>query len=135
MTAIAHKKPAVADDVLDYRNLKEGEFWRHVPAYKDIDEATFMDHLWQQKNSVKTPEELLETIKGVCSPEFFADVAEGFAKSPMAVRVPPTAANAIHSASSERSGRAGLCVVLSDEFSSVAKPVLPGKKTPTPPTT
>jgi lysine 2,3-aminomutase len=95
MTAIAHKKPPVTDDVLDYRNLKEGEFWRHVPAYKDVDEATFMDHLWQQKNSVKTPEELLETIKGVCSPEFFADVAEGFAKAPMAVRVSPYAISLI----------------------------------------
>jgi lysine 2,3-aminomutase len=95
MTAIAHTKPPVDDDVLAYRNLKQGEFWRHVPAYKDVDEATFMDHLWQQKNSVKTPEELLETIKDLCSPEFFADVAEGFARAPMAVRVSPYAISLI----------------------------------------
>ncbi|MDQ2992990.1 MAG: KamA family radical SAM protein [Candidatus Eremiobacteraeota bacterium] len=95
MSDIAHKKPAVDDDVLAYRNLKEGEFWRHVPAYKDVDDATFMDHLWQQKNSVKTPEELLETIKDLCSPEFFADVAEGFARAPMAVRVSPYAISLI----------------------------------------
>ena len=52
----------------EYKQLKQGEFWRHIPAYRTIDEATFLDHLWQQKNSVKTAEELLETIKDVCSP-------------------------------------------------------------------
>ena len=48
---------------------------------------------------------------------------------------PPTAANAIHSASSDRSGFVGSNVELSCEFSSVANPVLPAKNTPMPPTT
>ncbi|HEY5258315.1 MAG TPA: KamA family radical SAM protein [Candidatus Baltobacteraceae bacterium] len=91
MNAIAHKKPPVGPEQFEYKNVKQGEFWRHVAAYKDVDEATFMDHLWQQKQSVKTPEELLETIKGLCSPEFFADVEEGFKRAPMAVRVSPYA--------------------------------------------
>ena len=95
MSEIQHKKPAVSEDTLAYRNVKDGEFWRHVPAYKDVDEATFLDHLWQQKNSVKTPEELLTTIKDLCSPEFFADVAQGFAAAPMAVRVSPYAISLI----------------------------------------
>src|SRR5665213_4340598 len=95
MTAIAHKKPPVDDDVLAYKSLKQGEFWRHVPAYRDVDEATFLDHLWQQKQSVKSTEELLETIKDLCSPEFFTDAAEGFARAPMAVRVSPYAISLI----------------------------------------
>jgi lysine 2,3-aminomutase len=95
MSDIIHKKPAVGPDQFEYKNLKQGEFWRHVPAYKDVDEATFLDHLWQQRKSVKTPAELLETIKDLCSPEFFKDVQDGFARAPMAVRVSPYAISLI----------------------------------------
>ena len=94
-TAVRHIKPPVPEDQFDYKNLKQGEFWRHIPAYKDVDEATFLDHLWQQKNAVKTAGELLATIKDVCSPEFYADAAEGFARAPMAVRVSPYAISLI----------------------------------------
>jgi lysine 2,3-aminomutase len=91
MIEITHKKPPVDSAQFEYKNLKQGEFWRHVPAYRDVDEATFLDHLWQQRKSVKSTEELLETIKDLCSPEFFKDVEEGFRRAPMAVRVSPYA--------------------------------------------
>ncbi len=55
----AHIKPPVPPDQLEYKRLKQGEFWRHIPAYAEVDEATFLDHLWQQRKSVKTAEELL----------------------------------------------------------------------------
>ncbi len=95
MNEIKHLKPAAPASQFEYKNLKQGEFWRHVPAYHDIDEATFLDHLWQQKNAVKTPQELLATIKDICSPAFFADVEAGFAQAPMAVRVSPYALSLI----------------------------------------
>ncbi|MDQ2681770.1 MAG: KamA family radical SAM protein, partial [Candidatus Eremiobacteraeota bacterium] len=88
---IAHKKPPASPDSFDYTQLKGGEFWRHVPAYQSVDEATFLDHLWQQKHSVKTAEELLETMKGLASSEFIEDARAGFAHAPMAVRVSPYA--------------------------------------------
>ena len=91
MNEIAHKKPPVDPATLEYKNLKRGEFWRHVPAYKDVDETTFLDHLWQQKHAVKTAEELLEAIKDLASAEFIADAQAGFARAPMAVRVSPYA--------------------------------------------
>ena len=91
MSVITHLKPPVPPEHFEYKALKQGEFWRHVPAYREIDEATFLDHLWQQKNAVKTPQELLATIKDLVSPGFFADVEEGFARAPMAVRVSPYA--------------------------------------------
>jgi lysine 2,3-aminomutase len=91
MSEIKHLKPAAAASQFEYKNLKQGEFWRHVPAYREIDETTFLDHLWQQKNAVKTPQELLATIKELCSQAFFADVEAGFARAPMAVRVSPYA--------------------------------------------
>jgi lysine 2,3-aminomutase len=91
VSQIVHLKPPAAPEQFRYKQLKEGEFWHHVPAYREIDEATFLDHLWQQKNAVKTPAELLETIKDLVSPEFFADAAAGFERAPMAVRVSPYA--------------------------------------------
>jgi lysine 2,3-aminomutase len=95
MSAIVHQKLPVASDTLAYKRLREGEFWRHVPAYAQIDEATFLDHLWQQKHSVKTPEELLNTIAGLASADFIEDVRQGFHHAPMAVRVSPYAISLI----------------------------------------
>lgn len=95
MSDIKHLKPPATAEQFEYKNLKQGKFWRHVAAYKDIDEATFLDHLWQQKNAVKSPQELLDTIKDLCSPEFFADVETGFKQAPMAVRVSPYALSLI----------------------------------------
>ncbi|MGA8383698.1 MAG: KamA family radical SAM protein, partial [Candidatus Cybelea sp.] len=91
LTAAPHVKPPVSPDHFEYKQLKQGEFWRHIPAYAEVDEATFLDHLWQQRQSVKTAEELLETIRGVCTSEFYEDAEEGFRRAPMAVRVSPYA--------------------------------------------
>lgn len=96
MSEITHKKPAVEDAYFAYKNVKGGEFWRDIPAYKDVDEATFLDHLWQQKHSVKTAEELLNTIKDAASPEFIEDARVAFHKAPMAVRVSPYAISLIN---------------------------------------
>ncbi|HEX5274682.1 MAG TPA: KamA family radical SAM protein [Candidatus Rubrimentiphilum sp.] len=95
MNTVLHTKPPVGPEYFDFKNLKQGEFWRHVPAYKDVDEKTFLDHLWQQKHSVKTPEELLQTIEGLASAEFIEDARAGFAHAPMAVRVSPYAISLI----------------------------------------
>jgi len=84
-----HQKPPVDPATLDHRNLRQGEFWRTIPKYAGIDEATFLNHIWQGQNSVKTTDELLETIKDLVAPEFFDDVREGFHRAPMAVRVSP----------------------------------------------
>ncbi|GAC1410569.1 MAG: hypothetical protein NVSMB64_19790 [Candidatus Velthaea sp.] len=82
-------KPPVDPASLAHRNVRQGEFWRAIPAYREIDEAGFLDHIWQGRHSVKTPEELLETIKDLVAPSFFDDAREGFRRAPMAVRVSP----------------------------------------------
>jgi lysine 2,3-aminomutase len=84
-----HVKPPIDPAELEHRNLRAGEFWRSVPAYEEIDEATFLDHIWQGRNSVKTPEELFETIGEIVDPTFLEDATEGFRRAPMAVRVSP----------------------------------------------
>ncbi len=84
-----HVKPPVDPAALEHRNLRQGEFWRTIPKYEHTDEKTFLDHIWQGKNSVKTAEELLETIGAFVDPTFLEDAKEGFRRAPMAVRVSP----------------------------------------------
>ena len=91
MNQIVHKKPPAPADALAHTSVVQGEFWHAIPAYREIDEATFMDHLWQQKHSVKSAEELLAAIGGVASAAFIEDVRKGFEAAPMAVRVSPYA--------------------------------------------
>ncbi len=84
-----HVKPPVDPALLEHRNLRQGEFWRQVPKYEQVEEKTFLDHIWQGKNSVKTAEELFETIGAIVDPTFLEDAREGFRRAPMAVRVSP----------------------------------------------
>jgi lysine 2,3-aminomutase len=85
----AHLKPPAGPEAFAHRNVREGEFWRAIPKYREIDEATFLDHIWQGQQSIKSPDELLETVKELVEPSFFDDVRQGFARAPMAVRVSP----------------------------------------------
>ncbi|MBV8150490.1 MAG: KamA family radical SAM protein [Candidatus Eremiobacteraeota bacterium] len=82
-------KPPADPRMLAHRVLRDGEFWRTIPKYREIDEATFLDHVWQGRNSVKTPEELLETARDLAPAAFLEDARQGFVRAPMAVRVSP----------------------------------------------
>jgi len=82
-------KPPVDPDSLRHRDLLGGDFWRRIPAYRDVDEATFLDYRWQMKNSVTKVAQLLDTVQELASAEFIEDVRAGFHRAPMAVRVSP----------------------------------------------
>jgi lysine 2,3-aminomutase len=82
-------KPPARPASLEHRRLRDGAFWQRIPRYADVDEATFLDHVWQGKNSVKSPQELFETIAGAVDAAFIDDARAGFALAPMAVRVSP----------------------------------------------
>ena len=82
-------KPPAPPESLAHRDVRQGEFWRAIPKYREVDEATFLDHIWQGQNSIKSPEELLATVKDLVEPSFIDDVREGFHRAPMAVRVSP----------------------------------------------
>ena len=87
--APAHVKPAVDPITLTYKKLLSGPFWQKIPAYKNVDEATFLDHLWQAKNSITKPQKLLETVQDLVPPGFMEDAETGFKHAPMSVRVSP----------------------------------------------
>jgi lysine 2,3-aminomutase len=82
-------RPPVDPETLAHRRLLEGDWWRRIPAYRDVDEATFLDHRWQMKSSITKVPKLLEALEGLVSSSFIEDAAEGFRMAPMAVRVSP----------------------------------------------
>jgi lysine 2,3-aminomutase len=86
-----HVKPPAGPEALEHMNWVQGEFWRSIPAYKDVDEATFLDHGWQYRHSVKTVDELAATVQDLVSPQFLEDLRTGFHRAPMNVRVSPYA--------------------------------------------
>jgi lysine 2,3-aminomutase len=86
---IVPKKPPVDPTTLVHRDLLSGPFWQRIPAYAGVDEATFLDHNWQAKNTITKASKLLDALQGLVSPEFYRDAEEGFAKAPMSIRVSP----------------------------------------------
>lgn len=86
---IIHKKSHVDSSFLDYKDLQTGEFWKKIPAYSDVDLATFLDHNWQAKNSIIKPNKLLDSLQDLVTTGFLKDVEEGFKRAPMSVRVSP----------------------------------------------
>jgi lysine 2,3-aminomutase len=86
---IQHIKPRVDPSTLLHRNLLDGRFWERIPAYKNVDEATFLDHNWQAKNTITNPARLLAAVQDLVPQSFYDDVSAGFAKSPMSIRVSP----------------------------------------------
>ena len=82
-------RPPVPESALAFRNLRDDEFWRQIPAFAEIDEATFLDSVWQMKNSVYGSDKLIETVKEIAPDDWLEDAIEGFHRAPMAVRVTP----------------------------------------------
>ena len=86
---LVHLKPAVPPESLAWRELKDGPWWQAVPAWRDVDEATFLSHLWQEKNAITNVDKLVATVRDLVSSEFIKDVEGGFGAAPMAVRISP----------------------------------------------
>lgn len=82
-------RPSVPPETLRHRDLLEGDFWRRIPKFRDVDEATFLDFKWQMKNTITRVDKLLATIEGLVSDAFIEDARQGFGIAPMAVRVSP----------------------------------------------
>jgi lysine 2,3-aminomutase len=74
---------------LAHRQLLDGPFWQRIPAYRSIDEATFLDHSWQAKNTITNPQKLLAAVQDLVPQSFYDDVSLGFTRAPMSIRVSP----------------------------------------------
>jgi lysine 2,3-aminomutase len=86
---IKHIKPTVDPSTLHHRQLLDGTFWQRIPAYRLVDEATFLDHTWQAKNTITNPQKLLQAVQDLVPSSFYEDVSKGFQAAPMSIRVSP----------------------------------------------
>jgi lysine 2,3-aminomutase len=86
---VTHLKPRVDPHALHHTELLDGPFWQRIPAYRTVDEATFLDHSWQAKHSITNPQKLLAAVQDLVPQSFYDDVAEGFRRAPMSIRVSP----------------------------------------------
>jgi lysine 2,3-aminomutase len=86
---ILAKKPPVEPSSLAHRELRRGPWWQKIPAYRAVDEATFLDHAWQSKSSITKVAKLVEAIQDLVPAGFVADLENGMKRAPMSVRVSP----------------------------------------------
>jgi KamA family protein len=86
---IKHLKPSIDPATLFYRQLLDGAFWQRIPAYRLVDEATFLDHTWQARHTITNPQKLLQAVQDLVPQAFYDDVAKGFHLAPMSIRVSP----------------------------------------------
>jgi lysine 2,3-aminomutase len=82
-------RPAPDSALLAHKQLLDGPFWQRIPAYREVSEEQFLDHLWQARNSITKPAKLLATLQGMVPRSFHDDVVEGFHHAPMSIRVSP----------------------------------------------
>jgi lysine 2,3-aminomutase len=74
---------------LRHRELLGGDFWRRIPAFRDVSAADFLDHNFQARHSITKPRALFDALRGLVSEAFIADADQGFKRAPMSVRVSP----------------------------------------------
>src|SRR5579872_7242614 len=77
------KKPPSEPEALAHRELRRGLWWHTVPAYRAVDESTFLDHAWQAKNSITKVSKLVETIQELVPAGFVEDLEAGMKRAPM----------------------------------------------------
>jgi lysine 2,3-aminomutase len=82
-------EPLGAGKPLKHRQLLDGDFWRKIPAYQHISREVFLDHIWQARNSITRPEQLKDVLQDLLPLEFYRDVALGFHRAPMSMRITP----------------------------------------------
>ncbi|MFP4144246.1 MAG: KamA family radical SAM protein [Phycisphaeraceae bacterium] len=82
------KEEAPPEDMA-HRQFEDGRFWKHIPRFKDVSEEEFLDHRFQNKNSVTSLEQLTEVIEDLVDADFLEDVKAGLSQAPMNMRLSP----------------------------------------------
>ena len=74
---------------LHHREFRDDEFWKLIPAWKDVSRDEFGDHLWQSRNAVKKLKEVKEVLGSRVSDQLMADIEAGLHIAPMNIRITP----------------------------------------------
>lgn len=82
-------KAPVDSALLEHKELREDEFWRCIPAYKDLSAAEFHDHRFQVRNCITSLQKFRAAIGNRVSEAFCEDLAQGLSRSTMSMRISP----------------------------------------------
>ena len=83
---MTHKSTEVPEVSYQFRS---DEFWRHVPAWKNISREEFGDHSWQQRNSVTSLPNIAKVLGNQFTDSLGKNLEAGLARTPMNVRMTP----------------------------------------------
>lgn len=72
-----------------HRDLRDDDYWREVPGFRNVARAEFETHLFQQRASVTSVPQLREVLGDLAGESFYSDLAEGIRNAPMALRISP----------------------------------------------
>jgi len=75
--------------MFEHRTFRDDEFWRDIPAWKDISHDEFSDPLWQARKSVTSLKQLKETLQDRLCDELVEDIEAGLHIAPMNIRITP----------------------------------------------
>lgn len=73
----------------EHREFRDDEFWKVVPAWKDVTKEEFSDHSWQMKHSIKKVDQVKSILGALCSESFYQDMLLGQKYTPMNIRITP----------------------------------------------
>ena len=82
-------KDPVPKEEITHRKFDGGTFWHKIPAFGKTDEEEFLDWKFQNKNTVRTVDQLEEAVRDLVDSDFLDDVREGMRLAPMNVRLSP----------------------------------------------
>lgn len=77
------------DPNLTHRRFRDDDYWKQIPAWKDVTAEEFGNHLWQSKNSIKNLKQVAEVLQSRVSSDFIADIEAAMKIAPMNVRITP----------------------------------------------
>ncbi len=74
---------------LEHRDFTAHEFWKVIPAFKNVTKAQFYSTKFQNRNTVRKIDQLVEFTKEIASEDFIAEVRRGMEQSPMSLSISP----------------------------------------------
>jgi lysine 2,3-aminomutase len=72
-----------------HRTFRDDEFWRDIPAWRDISREQFGDHLWQARNSVISLKQVKAVLQDRLDDDIVKDIEAGLHIAPMNIRITP----------------------------------------------
>ena len=67
----------------------DSEFWRQIPAWRDLGADRFGDYNWQQRNAVTTVPKLVDALGDAVPPSLVQDIEKGLLRTRMNMRLTP----------------------------------------------